>query len=101
MNYMRVVFSYPDVPPLEIPDSNLLAVLVPREADHPRPLAELVEEAWTNQSALNGWKSWSQLQLRSCFSWTILPGRHRPRACCPVFFVDCLRAERAGKTSAS
>jgi nickel-dependent lactate racemase len=45
MNYMRVVFSYPDVPPLEIPDSNLLAVLVPREADHPRPLAELVEEA--------------------------------------------------------
>src|SRR5579875_2703786 len=45
MNYMRVVFSYPDVPPLEIPDSNLLAVLVPREADHPQPLAELVEEA--------------------------------------------------------
>jgi nickel-dependent lactate racemase len=42
---MRVTFSYSDVPPLEVPDSNLLAVLVPREAEYPRPLADLVEEA--------------------------------------------------------
>ncbi len=38
-------FSYPDVPPLEIPDANFLATLVPREIEPPKPLETLVEEA--------------------------------------------------------
>ncbi|MGH9354042.1 MAG: lactate racemase domain-containing protein, partial [Terriglobia bacterium] len=42
---MQIQFSHADIPPVEIPDSNLLAVLAPREIAHPRPLAELTEEA--------------------------------------------------------
>jgi nickel-dependent lactate racemase len=38
-------FSYPDVPPVEIPDANALATLVPREIEPPQPLETLVEEA--------------------------------------------------------
>ncbi len=38
-------FSYPDVPPLEIPDANFVATLVPREIEPPKPLEILVEEA--------------------------------------------------------
>ncbi|MGH9469179.1 MAG: nickel-dependent lactate racemase [Terriglobia bacterium] len=42
---MQINFSYPDIDPVEVPDSNLLAALAPRESEHPRPLSELVEEA--------------------------------------------------------
>ncbi|MDE3181322.1 MAG: nickel-dependent lactate racemase [Acidobacteriota bacterium] len=42
---MQINFSQPEFAPADIPDSNLLAVLAPREADHPRPLADLLEEA--------------------------------------------------------
>ncbi|MGH9343898.1 MAG: nickel-dependent lactate racemase [Terriglobia bacterium] len=42
---MQIKFSYADIPSVEVPDSNLLAVLAPREIAHPRPLAELTEEA--------------------------------------------------------
>lgn len=42
---MEIAFSYTDVPPLEVPDSNLLAVLEPRRIEPPKPLADLVEEA--------------------------------------------------------
>ena len=42
---MQIAFSYPDVPRLEIPDSNFLASLVPREVEPPKPLEALVEEA--------------------------------------------------------
>jgi lactate racemase len=38
-------FSYPDVLPLEIPDANFLAALVPREIEPPQPVEALVEEA--------------------------------------------------------
>jgi nickel-dependent lactate racemase len=38
-------FSYPDVPPVEIPDANFLGALVPREIEPPKPLETLVEEA--------------------------------------------------------
>lgn len=42
---MRIPFSYPDVPPLEIPDKNLLAILEPRAVEPAKPLDGLVEEA--------------------------------------------------------
>lgn len=42
---MKISFSYPNVPPLEVPDANLLAVLEPREVEVPRPAELLVEEA--------------------------------------------------------
>src|SRR6266567_7217484 len=42
---MRISLSYADVPPFEIPDSNVLACLEPRTIEPSRPVAELVEEA--------------------------------------------------------
>ena len=42
---MRIPFSYPEIPPLEVPDKNLLAVLVPRSVDPAAPVANLTEEA--------------------------------------------------------
>ena len=42
---MIVPFSYPDVAPVEIPDANFLATLVPREIEPPQPVETLVEEA--------------------------------------------------------
>src|SRR2546422_9629812 len=42
---MRISLSYADVPPLEVPDSNLVACLKPRTIEPSRPVAELVEEA--------------------------------------------------------
>ncbi|HEV2493875.1 MAG TPA: nickel-dependent lactate racemase [Terriglobia bacterium] len=41
----RVSFSYSDVPPLTISDSNLLACLAPRVLEPARPVADLVEKA--------------------------------------------------------
>jgi nickel-dependent lactate racemase len=38
-------FSYPGVPPVEIPEANFLATLIPREIEPPKPLESLVEEA--------------------------------------------------------
>ncbi len=42
---MQIPFSYPNLPPLALPDANLLAVLEPRTLDPPKPVAELVEGA--------------------------------------------------------
>ena len=42
---MIVPFSYPDVAPVEIPDANFLAALVPSEIEPPQPVETLVEEA--------------------------------------------------------
>ncbi len=42
---MEIAFSYSDVPPLEVPDSNHVAVLEPRRIEPPKPLADLVEKA--------------------------------------------------------
>ncbi len=42
---MQIPFSYPDVPRLEIPSANLLAVLDPKALDPPKPVTELVEDA--------------------------------------------------------
>ncbi len=42
---MEIAFSYTDVPPLELPESNHVAVLEPRRIEPPKPLADLVEEA--------------------------------------------------------
>jgi nickel-dependent lactate racemase len=42
---MRISFSYSDVPPLEVAEANLLAVLEPRTVEAPRPAEALVEEA--------------------------------------------------------
>ncbi|MGH9400716.1 MAG: nickel-dependent lactate racemase [Terriglobia bacterium] len=42
---MKIKFSHADIPPVEVPDANLLAVLAPREIEHPRPLADLTEDA--------------------------------------------------------
>src|SRR6059058_3896805 len=42
---MRIPLSYADVPPFEIPDSNVLACLEPSAIEPSRPVAELVEEA--------------------------------------------------------
>ncbi len=42
---MRIPFSYPDVPPVEIPEKDLLAILVPRSASSFRPVEELAEQA--------------------------------------------------------
>ncbi len=42
---MRISFSYPDVPPLDVPDSNLLAVLEPRAIEPPKTVGELTEDA--------------------------------------------------------
>jgi nickel-dependent lactate racemase len=42
---MRIAFSYSDVPPLEVPDANLMGVLEPRVVEPARPVAELTEEA--------------------------------------------------------
>jgi len=45
---MRIPFSYPDVPPLEVPDANLLAILEPQAIEPPKPVQDLVEEALDN-----------------------------------------------------
>jgi len=42
---MKIPFSYPDVPPLEVPEANLLAVLEPRAVEPPEQLEVRVEEA--------------------------------------------------------
>lgn len=42
---MQIKFSYPDIAPLEVPDSNLMAMLEPAETEHPRELSALVETA--------------------------------------------------------
>lgn len=42
---MRIDFTYPDTPPFEISDANLLGVLEPRQVPEPPPLAGLVEAA--------------------------------------------------------
>lgn len=42
---MQIAFSYADVPPLEIPEANLLAVLEPRAIEPPEALADAVEKA--------------------------------------------------------
>lgn len=42
---MRISLSYPELPPLEITDSNLMACLEPRIMEPSRPVAELVEAA--------------------------------------------------------
>lgn len=42
---MQIPFSYADIPPVEVPDGNLMAVLAPREIGHPRALEELTQEA--------------------------------------------------------
>ncbi len=42
---MKISFSYPDVPALEIPDGNLSAELAPRAVEPPKGLPELVEAA--------------------------------------------------------
>ena len=42
---MRISLSYPDFPPLEIADSNLMECLEPRVVEPSRPVAELVEAA--------------------------------------------------------
>ncbi len=42
---MHIQLSYPDVPPLEVPEANFLASLVPREVEPPKPIEVLVREA--------------------------------------------------------
>ncbi len=42
---MQITLSYPNVPPVDIPDANLLATLEPREIGSPRPVENLAEEA--------------------------------------------------------
>lgn len=42
---MKITFSYPDVAPVDIPDSNFLAALAPSEASEARPVAEILESA--------------------------------------------------------
>lgn len=42
---MRIPFTYPNVPAVEIPDSNLLALLEPARLEPPKPAERLVEEA--------------------------------------------------------
>lgn len=42
---MKIPFSYPDVPALEVPEANLLAVLEPRAVEPSQPLEAQVQEA--------------------------------------------------------
>ena len=42
---MRISFSYPDVPSLEVPDANLMAILEPRVVEPPQPVAAMTQEA--------------------------------------------------------
>jgi nickel-dependent lactate racemase len=42
---MRISFTYPDVPPVEIPDSNLMAVLEPARIEPPKPVEQLADQA--------------------------------------------------------
>jgi nickel-dependent lactate racemase len=42
---MRIPFSYSDVPPLDVPDRNFLAALIPREVEPPQPIEKLLEDA--------------------------------------------------------
>jgi nickel-dependent lactate racemase len=42
---MRIPFSYPDVPALEVPDRHPVAVLMPCREGSPQPIARLAEEA--------------------------------------------------------
>jgi nickel-dependent lactate racemase len=42
---MRISFTYPSVPAVEIPDSNLLALLEPAHLEPPKPAEQLAEEA--------------------------------------------------------
>lgn len=42
---MRIPFSYPEIPPLEVPDKNLLAVLQPRTVDASQAIEDLTLEA--------------------------------------------------------
>ena len=45
---MRIPFSYPEIPPLEVPDQNLLSVLMPRTVEPAASAAQLAEEALNN-----------------------------------------------------
>jgi lactate racemase len=45
---MRISFSYPDVPAVEVPDEDLLAILEPRAVEPRKPAEELAEEALEN-----------------------------------------------------
>ncbi|MGH9325379.1 MAG: nickel-dependent lactate racemase [Terriglobia bacterium] len=47
---MKITFSYPDVAPVDVPDSNFLATLVPGEAGEVPAVAELLEEALDHPS---------------------------------------------------
>lgn len=91
---MRVTFSYPDVPPLEVPDANLLAVLEPRKVEAPQPVEALVEEALDKPigaSRVEGLLTPSSRVLvlvdditRQTPAWTLLPpllGRLEKRGC--------------------
>jgi lactate racemase len=90
---MRVSFSYSDVAPIEIPNRNFLATLVPGELDLPQPVAKLVEDALehpigaaTLESSVT--PSAKVLLLvdditRQTPAWAVLPG-------------ICRRLERAG-----
>lgn len=42
---MLIPLSYPDVPPLDIPDRNFLATLIPRDVEAPKPASQLTEDA--------------------------------------------------------
>jgi nickel-dependent lactate racemase len=42
---MRIPFSYSEIPSLDVPDENLLAVLKPRTIDPAKPVEDLTEEA--------------------------------------------------------
>ena len=45
---MKISFSYPDVPPVDIPESNLLGVLEPKTLEPPKPTQDLAEDALQN-----------------------------------------------------
>lgn len=80
---MHIEFSYIDVPPLEVPDSSLIAVLEPRRIDPPKPLPDLVEQALDHPTGSPRLEDLASASTRALFlvdditrqtpAWGILP----------------------------
>jgi hypothetical protein len=47
---MRISFPYPDIPPLDIPDQNLLGVFSPSTVEDERDEVEIISEAFSYPS---------------------------------------------------
>jgi len=81
---MQISLSYANIPPVEVPDSNLIACLEPKVVEPSRPVAEQVEQALEypiGSPPLEQWVTTTSRVLilvdditRQTPAWAVLPG---------------------------